>query len=282
MLYLLLAVASSTGIIVLFKIFSRLKINTFYTILVNYVVAAAFGFLTESSNFSFAAIPSKPWFLLALASGLMFIVGFNLFALSARHAGVALTGMASRMSLIVAVVAGLIFFGDEAGIFRIVGIIIGLLAFYFSFYRDKLKPVSRKLALLPVALLVVHGFSDLLLKIGQEYCIGGEFGLFLATVFLTALLLGLIFLFVSGSYKVSFTYREVLAGIVIGLVNWYSGYFLLLGLDIFDVSFVIPFVNISIVALTAIIGFFVFKEKLKTLNWIGVGLALLAIFLMLQ
>lgn len=279
--YLLLAIASSTSIIVLFKIFSRLKINTYYAILVNYVIAAAFGFYSESSDYSLFDIPPKPWFWLAIAAGFLFIVGFNLFALSAHHAGVALTGMASRMSLIVAVSAGLIIFGDQPGILRIAGIIMGIVAFYFTFHRDRMVKVDRKLILLPISLLIVHGFSDLLMKIGQQFYIGGDFTLFLATVFLAALGFGIIFLFIRKPVSGKFTYKEILGGIIIGLFNWYSGYFLLLGLDIFDVSFVIPMINIGIVTAASLIGYFVFREKLRPLNWIGVALAIIAILLML-
>jgi drug/metabolite transporter (DMT)-like permease len=281
MLYLILAIASSTSIIVLFKIFSRLRINTFYAILVNYVVAAAFGFLSEGGNYSIFDIPGKPWFWLSIAGGLLFIVGFNLFALSAHHAGVALTGMASRMSLIVAVIAGLLVFGDQPGLVRIAGIILGIVAFYFTFHRDRMVEVDRKLILLPIALLIVHGISDLLMKVGQQFYIGGDFTLFLATVFMAALGFGILFLFLPRSRQNRFTYKELLGGIVIGLANWYSGYFLLLGLDIFDVSFVIPMINIGIVAAATLTGYLVFREKLTPFNWIGVALAMIAIMLML-
>ncbi len=281
MIYLLAAITASTSIIVLFKIFSRLKINTFSAIMVNYVVAASFGFLSEPGAFLVSDIPSKPWFWLSIAMGLMYIVGFNLFALSAHHAGVALTGMASRMSLIVAVVAGVLVFGDQPGMLRVSGIILGIIAFYLTFHRNRLADVDRKLLLLPLALLIVHGFSDLLMKIGQHYYIDGDFTLFLATVFAAALVFGFVFIFLGNRKKVRFTYKEVLGGIIIGLANWYSGYFLLLGLNIFEVSFVIPIINIGIVTAASLVGYIVFKEKLKPLNWIGVALALVAILLMM-
>ena len=120
------------------------------------------------------------------------------------------------------------------------------------------------------------------MKIGQQYYIGGEFTLFLAVVFLAALVFGIVFLFIRKPGKARFTYKELLGGIVLGLANWYSGYFLLKGLDIFDVSFVISMINISIVAVASLIGYFIFSEKLKLLNWIGVALALVAILLMLS
>lgn len=281
MTYITLAITASTSIIVLLKIFSRLKINIYFAILVNYVVASLFGYLGDAGNFSLSVIASKPWLLLAIGAGFLFILGFNLFALSAKHAGVALTGMASRISLIVAVAFGLLVFGDKPAWKQILGIMAGIVAFMLTFYRKDQTRFDRKFVLLPLALLVVHGFSDLLMKVGQHYYITDDFSLFLATVFAAALFFGIIYYPLSHERKQTITWKDVPAGIILGLVNWYSGYFLLLALNKFDVSLVIPVINISIVSATALIGFFVFREKLSKVNWLGVGLALIAIMLML-
>ena len=190
--------------------------------------------------------------------------------------------MASRMSLIVAVTAGLLVFGDRPGALRITGIVLGIIAFYFTFHRSHLVEINRKFIFLPIALLLIHGSSDLMMKIGQEYYITNDFKLFLATVFAAALFFGIIYLVFSKPKETKFSYKELLGGIIIGMANWYSGYFLLLGLNVFDVSFVIPMINISIVSAASLIGYFIFKENLKPMNWVGVGLSLAAIILMLQ
>jgi uncharacterized membrane protein len=44
-----------------------------------------------------------------------------------------------------------------------------------------------------------------------------------------------------------------------------------------QVSVFIPIMNISVVGLSSIIGFLVFKEKLRRINWIGIFLAFIAI-----
>jgi len=281
MIYIILAIVASTSIIVMLKIFSRLQINIYYAILVNYVVASLFGYLGDTGNFSLSVIASKPWLLLAIGAGFLFILGFNLFALSAKYAGVALTGMASRISLIVAVAFGLLVFGDKPAWTQILGIMAGIVAFMLTFYRKGLARFDRKFVLLPLALLMVHGFSDLLMKVGQHYYITDDFNLFLATVFVSALFFGILYYPFSNERRKTITWKDVPAGIILGFVNWYSGYFLLLALNEFYVSLVIPMINISIVAATALIGFFVFREKLSKVNWIGVGLALVAIALML-
>lgn len=279
--YIILAVTASTIIIVLLKILSRLKVNIFNAILINYVVASAFGYLGDEGTLQIGLIFSKPWFWLAIVAGFLFILGFNLFALSAQHAGVALTGMASRISLIVAVTFGIVVFGDKPGWTQLIGILAGIAAFVMTFYRKGLTRFNRKFVLLPLALLMVHGFSDLLMKVGQHYYIAGDFNQFLSTVFVAALCFGILYFPFSKARQQKFSYRVIPAGIVLGIVNWYSGYFLLLALDRFDVSLVIPIINISIVAATALTGYFAFREKLSKVNWVGVGLALLAIFLML-
>lgn len=281
MIYIILAIAASTSIIVMLKIFSRLQINIYYAILVNYVVASLFGYLGDAGNFSLSVIASKPWLLLAIGAGFLFILGFNLFALSAKYAGVALTGMASRISLIVAVAFGLLVFGDKPAWTQILGIMAGIVAFMLTFYRKGLARFDRKFVLLPLALLMVHGFSDLLMKVGQHYYITDDFNIFLATVFVAALFFGILYYPFSNERRKTITWKDVPAGVILGFVNWYSGYFLLLALNEFDVSLVIPMINISIVAATALIGFVVFREELSKVNWIGVGLALVAIALML-
>jgi uncharacterized membrane protein len=66
------------------------------------------------------------------------------------------------------------------------------------------------------------------------------------------------------------------------LLNWYSTLYFLKGLDIFQVSFFVPVFNVGVVALSAITGYMVFKEKLSRMNWIGIVLAILAIVLIAQ
>jgi len=73
--------------------------------------------------------------------------------------------------------------------------------------------------------------------------------------------------------------RSIGAGLVLGMLNWASMFFLLKGLEKMQVSVFIPVLNVSVVTLSALIGFLVFREKLRPVNWAGIALALLAIVL---
>lgn len=56
-------------------------------------------------------------------------------------------------------------------------------------------------------------------------------------------------------------------------------HFLLKAMQIMEASVIFPAFNASIVAIASLTGVFIFKEKLKTINWIGVTLAILATLL---
>lgn len=283
MFYLIFTIFTSTAIIVTFRIFERFKISIVQAITINYFVASGFGFLSEAGNFKFFEIPAQPWFYTALIVGVTLIVAFNLFALSAQYAGVAITAISSRMSVIIPVLLGFLVIGDTAGIYKIIGIAIGLAAFYLTFKKDKKIRVKGIYAFLPVFLFLAVGANDSLMKVAEHYFIIDDFVIFLATAFGVALIIGIIVLIVT-FYRTNemFAFKNVVAGIILGLLNWYSTLYFLKGLDIFQVSFFVPVYNVGVVVLSALTGYIVFKEKLSRYNWIGIALAIIAIILIAQ
>ena len=74
-------------------------------------------------------------------------------------------------------------------------------------------------------------------------------------------------------------YRNIIAGIILGLINFGSTFYILKAMGIFKSSVVFPITNAGIVSLSALIGYFFFREKLKLVNWIGIGLAIIAIIM---
>ena len=114
------------------------------------------------------------------------------------------------------------------------------------------------------------------MKFTEHFYIEGDFVLFLATAFFFALIFGLLVL----GFKIKkqkFAVKNIIAGIILGLLNWWSTLYFLKGLDVFEVSVFIPIYNVSVVALSAMIGFFLFKEKLRFINWLGILMAIGAI-----
>ena len=281
MIFLILAIVASTLIIVTFRLFDKYNIKKLPAITTNYFVASALGYSTVIEKVNFLEFPGKSWFWAAIIVGFTLIIAFNFFAMSAQKAGVAVTGIASRMSVVIPAALGFIIFGDELNLLKIGGIIIGLTAFYLSFQRDKGVDVDKRYIYLPILLFLAVGLNDSMLKVSQHFYINGEFVLFLATAFLVALIIGVI---VSGisDRKLLYTFhiRNIIAGTLLGIFNWYSTFYFLRGMEEIPVSVIVPIYNISVVALATIIGYLFFKEKINRANWAGVLLALVAIYLL--
>lgn len=280
MFYLIISILLSTLIIITFRVFNNFKISIVQAITVNYLVASAFGFMSEAGSFNPATLPQQPWFYFAIIMGLSLIISFNLFALSAQKAGVTVTAISSRMSVVIPVILGFLIFGDTAGFIKIAGIIIGLAAFYLTSKKEKNIKINKSYLFLPLLLFFMVGTNDSLMKAAEHFYITTDFVPFLATSFGFALIFGLItYIFKSVKHKNAIEIKNVIAGIILGLLNWYSTLFVLKGLDIYQVSVFIPLYNVGVVASASLAGFLIFKEKLSKTNIAGIVLAILAIIL---
>jgi drug/metabolite transporter (DMT)-like permease len=284
MLYLLLAITVSTLILVCFKLFNRFNIDDFTAITVNYIVGSLFGFNFINWEKTIPEIYTSSWLPMALLTGVLLISGFVFFSISARKAGVALTAISSRMSVVIPVLLGLLILNDHAGILKITGIALALVALYLTLKKGKDEKFSLKLIWIPLAVFLFTGLNDSTVKLTQHYFLSGtgqtEYISYAATSFMVAFVIGLVisaFRVFNGA-KI-FHIKNLIAGLILGIINWFSIYYLLKGFESMQVSVFIPILNISVVGLSAIIGFIIFKEKLRLINWIGIFVALIAILM---
>jgi len=284
MLYLLLAITVSTLILVCFKLFNRFNIDDFTAITVNYIVGSLFGFNFINWEKTIPEIYTSSWLPMALLTGVLLISGFVFFSISARKAGVALTAISSRMSVVIPVLLGLLILNDHAGILKITGIALALVALYLTLKKGKDEKFSLKLIWIPLAVFLFTGLNDSTVKLTQHYFLSGtgqtEYISYAATSFMVAFVIGLVisaFRVFNGA-KI-FHIKNLIAGLILGIINWFSIYYLLKGFESMQVSVFIPILNISVVGLSAIIGFIIFKERLRLINWIGIFVALIAILM---
>jgi uncharacterized membrane protein len=280
MLYLILAILTSTLIVVVFKLFDRWRISNTQAILFNYLLACVLGFALSGES-SVAAVLAKPWFYFSALCGTTLIITFFLFGASTQKAGVAITAVSGKMSVLIPVVFGFFMFHETPTTAKIAGIITALLAFYLTFKKKEQKKAPLLFLLLPFLLFLGNGFNDSMLKIAQSIYINGDFILFLSTAFFFSFILGLIILGIRTAMgKERIQLKNIAGGLGLGILNWYSTYYFLVGLSFFEVSFFIPVFNVSIVILSAVTGMVFFREKLSRLNLAGILLASVAIVLM--
>ena len=280
MTYLILTVLLSTVIIIIFKVMGLWKIDVLQAITFNYFFASVTGFLMIDKAVSFGTVLAKPWIYMAIISGAFFIMTFFLFALSTRKAGVSITAVSSKMSVILPVTAGFLWFGDTMSVYKLMGIVIGLSSFYFIFYNgQKVKPDWRFI-LIPLLLLIGNGMNDTLVKYTQVNYLKGDEDIFIQVVFTISLIFGGIYLLVRLMLKKETLHlNSVLFGLFLGAINFFGAYTFLKSMGLYQASFLFPVVNVSVVVLSSLVGVIAFKEVLKRINIIGVIMATIAILL---
>lgn len=285
MVYLILAILISTSIVITFRLFSKYSINNTQAITANYLIAAILSFLLHPETYSFAELPEKNWFIFSCIIGVTFILTFFLFALSAQKVGVAITSVTSKMSVVIPVSIGIFLYSEPPTTLKLAGILISLLAFYLTFKKKSNTRIDFRLIILPILLFLGNGSNDSLTKHATTKLpeFGNDFMLFLGVVFSVSFLIGLSIWLVSWRWKKNTAFRfspkSILAGAWLGLLNFGSSYYFIVALGHFDSSVFFPIFNVSIVGLSALSGFFLFREKLLPVNWFGIFLAVCAIIL---
>ena len=287
MFYLLISICISSFLFVIFKLFDVLKVNTFQAIVVNYFVAAVLGFYLSNNSVSFQEIPNQPWFIGAFLLGIMFILVFNVMALTSQKNGLSVASVSSKMSVVIAIVFGVWYYEESLGFIKLSGILLALIAVYLTSVKEKKETTVKQVSLLfPILLFFGSGAIDTSLKfIETRFVEEGGVPLFSATIFGCAFILGmtiLLYQIVKGTFR--FEFKNILGGILLGVPNYFSIVYLLkaLSTDGMESSTAFTLNNVGIVILSTLFGLFIFKEKLIWKNWLGIVIAIVSILLVMS
>ncbi len=284
MIYLGLSILLSSLLYVIFKLFDVYKINTLQAIVVNYLVAFITGIISSNGTYDITSVLKSDWLFLAMFMGILFITIFNVMALTAQRNGLSVASVASKMSLVIPVIAGFTIFNEEWNILKAIGIKIALAAVYFTTVNKKSQSNidwTPKKLLLPLALFVGSGIIDTVLKILQNnHMSNSNEDVISATIFSFAFIAGsaaVIYRLINKNEKLE--WKSLIGGIVLGIPNFFSIVVILKALNSpgLESTFVYPINHVGTVVLSTMFGLFLFKEKLKSRNVLGIILAIIAI-----
>lgn len=279
MIYLLLSILASTGIFVIFKLFTKYKIDTLQGIVINYITACICGLVHNDKGFNLSEITDSDWFIGVLFLGFLFIAVFNIMALTAQKNGLSVASVASKMSVIIPICFGLYVYNESVSFQKIAGIILALVAVYLTSIKSKENSVVTKALYLPILLFFGSGVIDTSIN---YFAPDDKIPLFSALIFGAAFCIGsTILVFRALKFKSVFNIRSLPLGITLGLVNYASIYFLLkaLRVDGLESSTLFTVNNVSIVAISTLVGLLMFREQISIKNCLGIGLALISIVL---
>jgi len=214
--------------------------------------------------------------------GILFIVMFFMVGTSSQRAGISITTVACKMSVILPILFSILYYKEMISWQKISGIALALVALVFSVWKKPEKKEGIFLILLPLILFLGLGAIDTMVKYAQQsYILPSEASFFTAFVFGISFLAGIIIGFFRKDFFKGFTKIKILVfGILLGLSNFGSFYFMICALNKsgWDSSVVFGVNNMGIVALSVLAGLIWFKEKLKIINWIGIIFAFIAIW----
>lgn len=275
MLYLLLAIVSSTLINVFMRLSEDHAENRTAMLAVNYLTCASLAYLFSKTG---ALFPASDGFsgvlLIGIVSGVMYLASFLMLKWNISKNGVVLPATFMKLGVLVPTIISILFYGEKLTLPRGAGFALALLAIVFLNEKNTQK---RESTWGLVLLLLMGGFTDFTGKIFEEHCPAALSDHYLLFTFASALILcALLCLF----KKERLTYKDLFFGVLIGCPNYFSSRFLLLALGSLDAVVVFPTFSVGTILLVAVAGKLLFKEhlskrKLTCLSIILVSLAFL-------
>ena len=268
---------------VIIKSFAKFNINALQALVVNYLTAFLVGLLFLNNQKIDSQILQKNWIFGSIILGFIFIGTFYATTIASQRNGLSTASVASKMSIIIPILSGVLLFHEVLNSIKISGIILALIAVYFTSKKEKGEIQASGNLLYPAMVFVGAGTIDASLKYLQSHFVPeNEVGIFSTLTFLCAFFVGILIIsFQVIVNKTKIYGQNILGGIVLGIPNFFSLYYLIKMLEAkaFQSATLFTIHNIAIVILTSIVGVLFFNEKLNKRNIFGILLALLAIFL---
>lgn len=283
MIYLLLSILFNAVLFIIIKLFAKFNIDALQALVVNYFIAFGVGLFFLDTTFSPTVILSQDWFKGSVLLGFVFISTFYATTITSQRNGLSVASVASKMSVIIPIILGVILYNETLGMIKILGILLALIAVYFTSKKETGEIQQASNLLFPILVFIGAGTIDSSLKYLQTFHVpSNQIGLFSSVTFFCAFSVGVLtLLFLSLNGKIKFAGRNILGGIALGLPNFFSLYYLVKMLEAkaFESATLFTIHNIAIVLVSTFVGILFFKEKISMRNAIGIGLALFALFL---
>ncbi len=288
MFFLIGSIILTSWLTLSFKVVERFGIPVFQAIVFNYITCVITGSFVNGAFPISGSTFGESWFKWSLLMGAMFVSIFNLMGVTTQKMGVAISSVANKLSLVIPFLFSIYLYHEETTALKIAGVVIALAAVVLTCMPSKGTEPSGKafhasILLLPVVLFFSSGLLDTLIKYVEVSELNdGNKNAYLITSFGVAAVLGvaaLLFLLVTG--KMKFDKRSMIAGILIGVPNYFSIWCLVRVLKDYEgnSSAIFPINNMGIVLFSTVVAWVIFKEKLSKINWLGILLSVAAIAL---
>jgi drug/metabolite transporter (DMT)-like permease len=277
MIYIIISILCSITVGVLFKLAKRYKINVQQAITWNYLTAIILSFFFFKPEVSHLKLPDSPTYYYL---GILLPCIFWILSMSIKNIGIARTDIAQRLSLIIPLIAAYFLFQEAFSSLKVAGLGLAFLAIVLML-SNKNDAKKKTTFIYPLLVFIGFGTVDILFKqlatnALVPYTTSLLFVFCIAFVIST---LAAIYLLIFKKQKLELI--NLLCGLVLGIFNFCNILFYLKAHKALSDSPSVVFaaMNIGVVVVGTLVGYYIFKERLSKLNFIGVGLAIVAITL---
>ena len=277
MIYLLLAILSSTCVSSFMRLSEKYISNKMMMFVANYALCTIFSYLyidnsiTYSLDYGFIAM-----LITGAITGILYLVSFMALKTNMQYNGVVLSSTFMRLGVLIPTAIAIIIFKEVPKFSQIIGFIIAILAIILiNFDKEGIKEGSKKTRLL--GLLVLNGLGDSMANIFDKLGNPSYGDGYLIMTFLVALLLSIV---LTLKDKQTINRYDILFGILVGVPNYYSARFLLLALNSMNAVIVYPVYSIATMIAITSVGVLCFKEKLNRQKLIALLMIMVALALL--
>lgn len=278
MVYLILSILCTASFTLLFKSFERYHIHVFQAIVFNYWVATFCGlfFLADSS---FLKILTASWLWFAFVMGVSFITVFNTVSKTVKYFSVSAASVSMKLGLVFPVLFAFIFYDEGYNKLKLLGIAFAFVAVVLATYRHSKEhhQHAKWQYFLPFIVFIGSGLCDSGVQYAnKELLQTSDVGPFVMMNFFAAALAGSAALsYHIISKQATLQWKDAVAGIALGIPNYFSYFLMLLALEsmTWGSSVIFPVSNLSTIGCSTIAAFVLFRERISVVNAIGLCFA---------
>ncbi|MBE6926548.1 MAG: DMT family transporter [Ruminococcaceae bacterium] len=276
MLYLLLAVLSSSMISIIMRLSSgKIKANL-SMLATNYFICSLLGAAYAGFDLAMPHIAGFSVILwLGIISGVLYLAGFVFFQANTNKHGVVLSSVFMKLGLLVPILASVLFFKEVPTVVQIAGFCIAIFAILLINRREGKTEKSFGFGL--ILSLLLSGGADVMAKFFDVFAPESLSSLYLFYTFGTAFVLCMV-LVIRKKERPGF--KELLFGTLIGVPNFFSAKFLVASLAELPGVVIYPTFSVGTLLIVTLAGVIVFGERLRRVQWIALSAIIVALILL--
>lgn len=300
MIFLFLAILCSASIALIFKYTEGRNLNRLAVTTVNYGTALIVSLvmllkkgqsvaggtlqsfiqefrpvvLAEKQLFSPQA--SEIWaVIIGIFGGLFFFYSFVFYQRSVRQNGAGISGAFGKMGILLPLTLSLILWKEVPSLFQWMGITLAVCSIMLASVQLRGKQGFAFNQLL-IGLFVLNGMAEFINKLFQKYAMLEYKELFLFWVFFMAFLISCLYTIKERS---PISLQDIWAGLMVGIPNLFSSFFLILALNKIYASVAFPVFSAGTILVIALGSLLIFRERPKKKELISMVLIALSLVL---